>query len=389
VSVRLTPRQRQLRARGTPAEKTAMRLLVALGEIYGAERLIRITSAHVAGASYKIIGDPGLEFIEDFARTAKVRVLTTVNPIGMDLDRWQEQGIPEAFAAKQKRIAHAYLAMGVRPSFTCTPYIAGNRPKFGDHIAWAESSAACFANSVLGARTNREGGPSALAAAVVGATPNHGLHQDENRRATHLVDVEHAVRGTGFSLLGLLVGREVGGGIPYFRGIAGTESDLKWLSASLASTGECAMFHVERLTPEWRGARPRGLPHIRVTDADLESVRREFTTGEKADIIGLGSPQLSADELRGIAVLMDKWRPRVPVYVFASREARDSAQEAAATIERHGGHVFVDTCLEVTLLEHVSKTVATPSGKGAVYLPTLCGQRVVLEDIEKLFQRYA
>ncbi len=86
---------------------------------------------------------------------------------------------------------------------------------------------------------------------------------------------------------------------------------------------------------------------------------------------------------------MDKWRPRGPVYVFASREARDSAREAVATIEHRGGHVFVDTCLEVTLLEHVSKTVATPSGKGAVYLPTLCGQRVVLEDIEKLFQRYA
>ena len=387
--MRITARQRALRDRGTRAERMAMRLLLSLGEVYGADRLIPITSAHISGSSYKMIGDPGLEFIEDVARDGTVVVPTTVNPLGMDPERWREQGVSEEFAAKQRRIAGAYRAIGVRASFSCTPYLIGNRPSFGDHVAWAESSAACFANSVIGARTNREGGPSALAAAITGFTPNYGLHLDDGRRATTVIDVRARVRGVGFSLLGLLAGKEVGGGIPYFRNLRGTEADLKWLSASLASTGDCGMFHVERVTPEWRRARPQRLPRIVVDDRALKDVQREFTTGEEADILALGSPQLSADELREIAGLIERHRPRIPIWVFTSRFARDEATSAAARIEALGGRVLVDTCLEVTLIENVSKTVATPSGKGAVYLPMLCGQKIVLDDIHQLLRRYA
>jgi len=387
--VRLSQRQKQLRDHGTAAERTAMRLLIALGEIYEADRLIPITSAHVAGASYKMVGDPGLEFIEDFAAGARVVVPTTVNPLGMDLDRWREQKIPHDFAAKQERIARAYRRMGVRESFSCTPYLIGNRPRFGDHVAWAESSAVCFANSVLGARTNREGGPAALAASVAGVTPNYGFHLDEGRRATMIVDVRARLRGHRFSLAGLLAGRRASGGVPYFRGVRGTETDLKWLCASIASTGDTAMFHIERGTPEWRRARLKGLPRTRITERDLAEIEREFTTGEDADIIGLGSPQLSSEELVEISRLMEKNRPRIPVWVFTSRPVRDEARRAVDTIESFGGKVFVDTCLEVTMIENVSKTVATPSGKGAVYLPTLCGQKVVLGDVARLFRRYA
>ncbi len=387
--MRLTARQKEMRDLGTSAQRTAMRLLVALGDVYGADRLIAVKSAHVAGASYKMVGDPGLEFIQDFARDARVAVPTTVNPLGMDLERWRDAGVPEDFAAKQVRIAEAYRSMGVRESFSCTPYLIGNRPRFGDHVAWAESSAACFANSVIGARTNREGGPSALASAVAGLTPNYGLHLDEGRRATAIVDVRARVRGVGFSLLGLYVGRELGGGIPFFRGLAGTEADLKWLSASIASSSDCAMFHVERATPEWRRARTKGLPRIMVTERDLKAVQREFTTGGDADIIGLGSPQLSAEELRQVADLMTKHPPRIPVWVFTSRAAREAAIGSVLRIEVLGGRVLADTCLEVTLIENVSKTVATPSGKGAVYLPSLCGQKVIMDDIERLLRRYS
>jgi len=149
------------------------------------------------------------------------------------------------------------------------------------------------------------------------------------------------------------------------------------------------MFHVERGTPEWRRARLKGLPRIRVTDKDLEATRRDFTTGDEADLIGLGSPQLSADELRQIAALMEGRRPRIPVWVFTSRVARDEAPDAVRRIEALGGRVFADTCLEVTMIENVSKTVATPSGKGAVYLPTLCGQKVIMSDLKRLLRRYA
>src|SRR5213594_3781337 len=227
--MRLTRTQKHLLDDGTESQRKAMQILLAVGRLADAPRLIPITSAHVSGVSYKLIGDPGLEFLEDFARDARVSVPTTVNPLGTDLAQWQALGVPPTFAERQGRIARAYEAMGVRRSFTCTPYLIGVRPTFGEHVAWAESSAVCFANSVLGARTNREGGPAALAASVAGVTPNYGFHLDEGRRATMIVDVRARLRGHRFSLVGLLAGRRASGGVPYFRGVRGTETDLKWL----------------------------------------------------------------------------------------------------------------------------------------------------------------
>ena len=276
-----------------------MRLLIALGDLAGAERLVRVTSAHVSGASYKLIGDPGLEFLEDFARDAKVAVPTTVNPLGTDLRQWRDLGVPEAFAAKQARIARAYEAMGANPVYSCTPYLLGVRPKLGEHVAWSESNAVAFANSVLGARTNREGGPSALAAAIVGATPDYGLHEDEGRRPTLVFDVRTKIEGIGFSLLGLLAGKATGDGVPYFRGVSATEEDLKWLGAAVASSGSVGMFHVERVTPEWRRARTKGLPVVRVTRPDLEAGRAPSTDGTEADPIAPGTPQPSTEETKG------------------------------------------------------------------------------------------
>ena len=144
----------------------SFRLLVRLGEIYGADRMIPVGSVQVAGVSYKSLGDPGLDFLEDYARKgAKVRTLTFLNPAGMDMENWEAIGFPKAFAEKQIRVMEAFRKMGIVMSATCTPYLAGNLPRFREHIAWSESSAVSFSNSVIGARTNREGGPSALAEA--------------------------------------------------------------------------------------------------------------------------------------------------------------------------------------------------------------------------------
>ena len=385
----LTREEEALAESGTEAERLSMRILTTLGDVYGADRLIPIASAHVSGVSPKTLGDAGLEFLESFAATAKVRVRTTVNPMGVDLDRWRELGVPPEFAAKQERIVEAYRRMGAEPTYSCTPYLVGNRPNFGEHLAWAESSAVVFANSVIGARTNREGGPSALAAAVVGRTPNCGLHLDANRRATHVFDVRVPMRGYRWSLLGLHVGGIVGDGVPYVRGVTATEADLKWFGAALAASGSVGMFHIEGLTPEWRDAKPDGLPTTSITEAELVATRERYTSGAEPEVIGLGSPQLSADELRHVADLLEKHRPRPRVFVFASRAARTQAGDAAKRIEALGHVVLVDTCLEVGLMELWAKTTATPSGKGAVYLPTLCGQKVVLEDMEELFRRFA
>ena len=137
-----------------PAVQKSMEILVALGDIYEAERLVDITSAQISGVSYKTIGDAGMEFLEELAQDTQVRVPSTLNPAGVDLEFWKELGFSEDFTRKQLRIVKAYQKMGVTTTCTCTPYLVGNVPKLGDHIAWSESSAVCYANSVLGARTN-------------------------------------------------------------------------------------------------------------------------------------------------------------------------------------------------------------------------------------------
>lgn len=385
----LTAEEERLLSDGTDAERLSMRILTTLGDVYGADRLIPIASVHVSGVSLKTLGEPGLEFLEEFAATAKVRVRTTVNPMGMDLDRWKELGVSQEFFYAQSRIARAYLRMGAEPTFSCTPYLIGNRPLFGEHVAWAESSAVVFANAVLGARTNREGGPSALAAAVAGRTPEYGLHVRENRRATHVFDVRVPMRGYRWSLLGLHLGGIVGDGVPYVRGVTATEADLKWFGAALAAAGSVGMFHVEGVTPEWREADAAKLSAIPITEEDLLATRERYTTGTEPDAIGLGTPQLSADELRAVANLLEKHRPKPRVFVFASRAARAEAGDAAKRIEALGHVVLVDTCLEVAPMELWARTTATPSGKGAVYLPTLCQQKVVLDDLEELLRRFA
>src|SRR5712691_4961256 len=266
--MRLTKGQGALLDEGTDAQRKAVQILLTVANLSEAKRLVPVTSAHVSGASYKMIGDAGLEFLEDFARDARVTIPTTVNPLGTDLSQWRELGVPPEFAEKQARIADAYETMGVRPTFSCTPYLIGVRPGLGEHVAWSESNAVCFANSVLGGRTNREGGPSALAAGIVGATPDYGLHTDEGREPTVIVKVATKPQAIDYSLIGLVAGEEVGDGLPYFRGFRGTESDLKWLGAALASSGSCGMFHLESVTPEARKARVKGLKSVRVTRAD-------------------------------------------------------------------------------------------------------------------------
>ncbi|MEJ2560563.1 MAG: aconitase X catalytic domain-containing protein [Anaerolineae bacterium] len=202
-----------------PGVQKAMEILTALGAIYGADGMVPVTSVQVAGVSYKNLGDAGLEFLADWAaQGARVRVPTTLNPAGLDLDGWRELGFDADFADKQARVIQAFAAMGIRTTCTCTPYFVGNLPRQGDHVAWAESSAVSFANSVLGARTNREGGPSALAAAITGRTPYFGLHLPENRRARLVVDVHYPVRSLAdFGALGAMVGRVARNRVPYLK----------------------------------------------------------------------------------------------------------------------------------------------------------------------------
>lgn len=187
---------------GKAAQKS-MEILSTLGDIFEADSMIDVYGVQIAGVSYDNLGDAGLEFLSEMAQDGKVKVLTTLNPAGMDRENWQALGISEDFAVNQNRVIDAFAKMGIITTCSCTPYLIGNSPHYGQHIAWAESSAVCYANSVIGARTNREGGPSALASALTGKTPNYGYHLDENRHGQVLIKLNTQIKGTDeFGVLG-------------------------------------------------------------------------------------------------------------------------------------------------------------------------------------------
>ncbi|MCK4348087.1 MAG: aconitase X catalytic domain-containing protein, partial [Thermoplasmatales archaeon] len=286
------------------------RLIVRLGDIYDADKMISVGSVQVAGVSYKSIGDPGTVFLEDMAsKDTKVQVLTYLNPAGMDIENWDKLGFPKDFAKNQLRIMSAFKKMGIVVTSTCTPYLAGNLPRFREHIAWSESSAVSFSNSVIGARTNREGGPSALAAAICGRTPNYGLHLWEKRQPTIKVNVDADLDfNSDFGALGYLVGKQVKNKIPYFVGIKNANTDqLKALGAAMAASGAVALYHAEGLTPEADLIEKDGLETIDVGKKELEETYEKLNTGTDPDIVILGCPHAS---IREIAYLSEKLKDK-------------------------------------------------------------------------------
>ena len=369
------------------------RLLVSLGEIYGADKMIPVGSAQVAGVSYKSIGMPGVEFLEDYANKGAVaKIVTFLNPAGMDIEDWEELGIPPGFAQNQLRIMNAFKKMGIVVSATCTPYLAGNLPRFGEHIAWSESSAISFSNSVIGARTNREGGPSALAASLCGVTPNYGLHLDENRKPSLLIDVNAKLDDNAdFGALGYIVGKKVKNNIPYFTGIKDADTDqLKALGASMAASGAVALYHIENLTPEARYMKPEGLEKLTVTDKDLEETFSSLSTGKEPDIVILGCPHSSLKEIMTISRKLEGRKLKKPLWVCTSRMVKEASNRMGftQTIEAAGGRVIADTCMVVSPIEDMGyKVTAVNSGKAANYLPGFCKQNVVFAKLDTLLER--
>ncbi len=389
----LTRDQQQLLDGGRGAMTARlMRLLVSLGEIFGAQRMVPVGSTQVSGVSYKSIGDPGLEFLEDLAREGvRVQVPTSLNPAGMDLEGWRELGIPEAFAEKQLRIMDAFRAMGITAPPTCTPYLIGSVPRLGEHVAWAESSAVSFVNSVLGARTNREGGPSALAAAVCGCTPCHGLHLTENRKPTLMVEVDARLDSNAdYGALGYCLGRQIRGAIPYITGIEGAGRDhLKSLGAAMGASGAVALYHAQGVTPEAAEMPTEGLELTRVDQQQLDQLAAGLDAGETPDLVVTGCPHASLEEVAAVARQVSGRTLRVPVWVCTSRVIRDQAETEGflAVIEAAGGRIVADTCMVVSPLEQMDYgTTSVDSGKAANYLPGFCQQKVNFRDLHSIIE---
>ena len=358
-----------------------LELLVALGTVFGAQRLVPVHSVQVSGASYKTIGKYGLEWLEQL--DARAVVPAVLNPIGMSRKRWQEMGVDRDFADRQMAVIAAYERLGIQLECTCTPYYL-SPVHFGDHLAWSESSAVSYANSVIGARTNREGGPAALAAAIIGKIPCYGLHLAANRTPQLVVDVATGGRDLStahYGALGYLAGKRIGNRIPYFRTIRPDADGLKALGAAMAATGAVALYHVERVTPEASRIRfdTSGLETIRIDMSEIEEVFSQVAV----DAVAVGCPHCSPDELKTIALLLSGKKVKIPFYVFAARAVIDANRDTVAAIEKSGARVYADTCMVVSPVMERYPAIMVNSGKALAYVPDMCGAVVRMGTLDE------
>ncbi len=354
-----------------------MRILVTLGDIFNADKLIPIQSTQIAGISYKTIGDAGLEFLEDWANLGSlVAVESWMNPAGMDLEEWKELGFPNEFARKQLQIIKALTSMGIKQSCTCTPYYNGLVPTKGSHIAWSESSAVAFVNSVLSARTNREGGPSALSAALIGKTPNYGLHLSNNRIGQMIFQVGFELSDFDFSLLGYAIGEKAQNKIPVVKGIKKANWDqLKAFGAGAAASGGVAMFMIPNITPEFQII--DNLETITITREDLKRIQERLSNTDKYELITFGCPHCSKEEIKDI---LENCPRNKKIWICTSKQIKQQFKNIPPNVK-----ILSDTCMVVAPIKEMGiRSIATDSAKGAHYTLNLSDIKCILKSREEL-----
>jgi cis-L-3-hydroxyproline dehydratase len=381
------------------AVRFAMETIVRMARGFGADELVEVVSVH-AMAMYGDIHDAGLDLLERLHRWGgRCCVPTTQDPASISFRYWQSMGVPAAYAEKQLRLAQLVEALGQRTLWSCTPYDAGNAPAFGQNVAWAESSAVSFANSVLGARTNRTPAGLAICAALTGRMPKVGLYRPEYRVASVKVIVDAGeLSALDYHTLGIVLGKRIGTRIPALAGIPSSVSrdDLKSLGAAAAASGAIALYHVIGVTPEASGADPfDGRPpqeEIRVTRRDLETAARGLQTAHPGaiDLVVVGCPHYSLAEVRRLANLLHGKRvaPGKALWVYTSAEVERQAEQAGllAMLEAAGALVLAQTCAVMSPLPEQFRTLMTDSGKYASYLPSEHGVELVYGSIDACVQ---
>lgn len=392
-------------AQGTAVQK-AMQILVALGEGFEARRLIRTSNVHMAGSSVLVAEEAGTRWVEDL-RQQGGRFVTrvTTNPTAVDPTQWEAIGIPESDSRLQIRLTDAYAGMGANTCNTCIPYLVGNSPRFGEHLAWGESSAVVYANSVCGARTNREGGPSGMASALTGRTPEYGFHLQENRYGKILIDVRTPLHDmTDYGTLGCFAGKIAGQDTPVFTGLAPnpTLEELKALSAALASSGAVSMFHAVGVTPEaptlaaaFGGQQP---PTALVFDEAEKRKIEAFLNKEPSDHVDwilIGCPNASVQEIREVAEALEgkKVHAGVALWVTTAGAMYAMAERMGyiKTIEAAGAVVVRETCPFLARSRVIApnkgyRTLTTNSAKMAFYAPGQFGLPTHYGNLPRVMQ---
>ncbi|MCZ3377144.1 cis-3-hydroxy-L-proline dehydratase [Rhizobium sp. AG207R] len=370
------------------AAAQAMRILTAMAAQQGATSLIDVTQGHIDGCIYA--SPANLTFAEKMAELGgRVRIPTTMNAISVDRANWRSQGVPEDFGDPAARLADAYVRMGCRPTFTCSPYLLDGAPGAGEAIGWAESNAVIFANSVLGARTAKHPDFLDLCIALTGRAPLSGVYLDENRKATRILDVELSEgRDDAFwPLIGYLAGKASPDRIPLLRGLAAghpSRDDLKALCAAFGTTSAAPMLHVDGVTPEAVDAHDPNADRLTITRADMAAAWKILNEGPEAvELVAIGSPHASLAECHMLADAFAGRRrlPEVMVIVTAGRDVI-AAAEVDGTLARlrgSGVQVLPDLCwcsISEPVFPPGTRAVMTNSGKYAHYGPGLSGRAV-------------
>jgi predicted aconitase len=398
MTLQLTPHDREMLdgAHGRAAA-LAMRIVVEMARVWQAGRLIDVTSAHVDSCLYH--GQAGLDFAERLLEgEARVTVPTTLNVSSLDLLHPELVRLDADTASRARRLMDAYVAMGCHPTWTCAPYQLERRPAFGEHVAWAESNAIVFANSVLGARTNRYGDFLDICAAITGRVPETGLHVDEHRRGRIVFRLSDDIPDRLLhdevlpTCIGHILGKESGVSVPVVVGLPldTGEDRLKALGAAAASSGAVAMFHAVGITPEAPTLEDALGGHdpereIVVTLDRLRAARDELTTVEGGPIaaVSVGTPHLSLDELNLLVTSVGRHSPTVPFYANTGRDVSVGA-DALTSLADAGVTVVTDTCTYVTpILHDIDGPVMTNSAKWAWYAPANLGFDVVFGSMEE------
>ncbi|MCP9233957.1 aconitase X [Mesorhizobium sp. LMG 17147] len=380
------------------AAAAAMKILVAFAKAVGARKLLNIAGAHIDGCLYH--GQASLDFVERLIEGGgRVRVPTTLNVGSFDLIHPGLVKMPMSQEAPARRLMMAHLDLGCQATFTCAPYQTRFRPRFGEQIAWGESNAIVFANSVIGARTNRYGDFIDLCCAMTGRAPAWGLHLSENRRGQILFELTGGLEPSDalFVGVGLLVGQKSGDRIPVISGLPQPrdEDQLKALGAAAATTGAVALFHAVGITPEattldeaLHGLAPE--EKIRISRADIRHALARLSSvpdGVQLAAVSLGTPHFSHEEWMRLLPLLREVAPGrgVPIYVNTGRATLTRLQDegALAGMEAFGLVPVTDTCTYVTsILERLDGVVMTNSGKWAHYAPGNIGLSVGFGDME-------
>ncbi|MDH3764314.1 MAG: aconitase X catalytic domain-containing protein [Nitrosopumilus sp.] len=359
----------------------AYRILVATGEATDAEKLVPIEWAHLSGVNYNTIGDAGEEFLSSISKNARVKIKTTLNPMGFDIDNVSNYGLDENFISKQLSIRNSYETMGVTPSFSCIPYEIFDIPKNGTQVAFAESNAAIHANSYDNLKTNKESAFSALASAITGKSPFSSLRKEDTPNITIRMKVKNPDELV-YGMLGFFAGK-VGDTSVNISGLGGMDNrESKAMCGGMGTSGTCAKFLF--------GEGDSDCEKIDFDEKEMQNVHDELNTAETGDLITLGSPQLGLEEISDLTSKLKGRSFKKRCMIFCPRTVKEQARKIGYTneLERAGCEILSDccTCLSPLINKDNVDAVTTNSIKGAFYLKNSNGVGVNLKPLLQIIE---